>query len=164
MTNVCAVCELQYKHKLKADAAVMLLPHKLQDIEVGEDLNIDELATMTAGYSGADIANVCRDAAMMGVRRVMEAARKEGLSGADIQKHMINMRDQLATAVTHDVSSVSVYCTTEFACYDTACILQRACCANDQCAISVSLVPRTEHLVSSATSCACFVVWKSLAV
>jgi SpoVK/Ycf46/Vps4 family AAA+-type ATPase len=61
---------------------------------------------MTAGYSGADIANVCRDAAMMGVRRVMEAARKEGLSGADIQKHMINMRDQLATAVTHEVSSV----------------------------------------------------------
>jgi SpoVK/Ycf46/Vps4 family AAA+-type ATPase len=59
---------------------------------------------MTAGYSGADIANVCRDAAMMGVRRVMEAARKEGLSGADIQKHMINMRDQLATAVTHEVS------------------------------------------------------------
>jgi katanin p60 ATPase-containing subunit A1 len=75
----------------------------LSDIEVDDDLDLKALAQLTAGYSGADIANVCRDAAMMGVRRVMDSARKEGLSGVDIQRHVMERKDQLATAVTQQV-------------------------------------------------------------
>ena len=37
----------------------------LRDIKVSEDVNEDELAKLTDGYSGADITNVCRDAALM---------------------------------------------------------------------------------------------------
>ncbi|CAN0022332.1 unnamed protein product, partial [Discosporangium mesarthrocarpum] len=66
------------------------------------DVDLDALSEATEGYSGADVAVVCRDAAMMSVRRVMEEARRQGLSGPEIQKHIMGMRDQLAAAVTMD--------------------------------------------------------------
>jgi katanin p60 ATPase-containing subunit A1 len=41
----------------------------LKGIQVSEDLNWNKMIEDTDGYSGADIANVCRDAAMMPLRR-----------------------------------------------------------------------------------------------
>jgi ATP-dependent 26S proteasome regulatory subunit len=32
----------------------------LKSLELGEGVDFDELATKAAGYSGADVANVCR--------------------------------------------------------------------------------------------------------
>ena len=61
---------------------------------------MDALANLTDGYSGADVAIVCRDAAMMSVRRVMKGALERGLSGPEIQKHVMEMKDELAAAVT----------------------------------------------------------------
>jgi katanin p60 ATPase-containing subunit A1 len=43
----------------------------LKGIPVSEKINWDELIRITDGYSGADLANVCRDAAMMPLRRKM---------------------------------------------------------------------------------------------
>ena len=62
----------------------------LRGIDLGEDVNFDELVKITAGYSGADIANVCRDAAMMPLRK------KIAEGGIDItkikeQQHEINV-------------------------------------------------------------------------
>ena len=37
----------------------------MKNIEMSESINLEILAEKTRGYSGADIANVCRDAAMM---------------------------------------------------------------------------------------------------
>lgn len=51
----------------------------MKDIEVADDIDIAELASKTEGYSGADISNICRDASMMSVRRIMDEARKQGL-------------------------------------------------------------------------------------
>lgn len=69
-------------------------------IQVDDDVDLDLLASLTEGYSGADVAIVCRDAAMMSVRRVMKGAMDKGLSGPDIQKHVMEMKDELAAAVT----------------------------------------------------------------
>ncbi|CAB1105961.1 unnamed protein product [Ectocarpus sp. CCAP 1310/34] len=72
----------------------------LGDVEVDDDVDLDALAGLTDGYSGADVAIVCRDAAMMSVRRVMKGALERGLSGPEIQKHIMEMKDELAAAVT----------------------------------------------------------------
>lgn len=68
--------------------------------KVDDDVDLDALASLTEGYSGADVAIVCRDAAMMSVRRVMKGAMEKGLSGPEIQKHVMEMKEELAAAVT----------------------------------------------------------------
>lgn len=57
----------------------------MKKTELDGDVDLNELATKSAGYSGADVANVCRDASMMSVRRLMEQARKQGLGKEQVQ-------------------------------------------------------------------------------
>lgn len=74
----------------------------MKSVEVGADVDLDELATKAAGYSGADVANVCRDASMMSVRRIMEAARKQGLGREQMQAMLKEQKEALKSAVTRD--------------------------------------------------------------
>jgi katanin p60 ATPase-containing subunit A1 len=72
----------------------------MKGIEIADDIDLNVLATKSAGYSGADIANVCRDASMMSVRRLMEAARKQGLGREQMQALLKEQKSELHTAVT----------------------------------------------------------------
>ena len=58
---------------------LQLLKINLRDVPVDEDVELEVIANKLDGYSGADITTVCRDAAMMDMRR-----RIEGLSIEEI--------------------------------------------------------------------------------
>ena len=57
-----------------------LLGINLREISTSQDLSLSEVSTWLEGYSGADITNVCRDAAMMSMRR-----RIAGLKPSEIR-------------------------------------------------------------------------------
>ena len=46
----------------------------LKGIKISEGIDFDKLVAMTEGYSGADMANVCREAAMMPLRKKILSA------------------------------------------------------------------------------------------
>mmetsp|Transcript_21073 Transcript_21073/g.37918 ORF Transcript_21073/g.37918 Transcript_21073/m.37918 type:complete len:587 (+) Transcript_21073:59-1819(+) len=68
----------------------------LASVKVAPDISVEALVEKTKGYSGADVTNVCREAAMMGLRRKMQKARQEGQSLAQMQ----NLKNELDVPVT----------------------------------------------------------------
>ncbi len=54
------------------EARRSLLDINLKEVKLNEDVDLDKVATLATGYSGADITSLCRDASMMSMRRVME--------------------------------------------------------------------------------------------
>jgi katanin p60 ATPase-containing subunit A1 len=75
----------------------------MKDVALSQDVQLDELAESTDGYSGADISNVCRDASMMSMRRMLMNLRKRGLSQQEIQQMMKDKNQELASeGVTND--------------------------------------------------------------
>ena len=79
---------------------VELLRINMKGVEMDTDVDFAELAVKSAGYSGADVANVCRDASMMSVRRIMEQARKQGLRREEMQAMLKEQKQALHTAVS----------------------------------------------------------------
>jgi katanin p60 ATPase-containing subunit A1 len=61
----------------------------LQGVSIAEDCDFDKIAEMGGGYSGDDITNVCRDAAMNGLRRAIEGkdiTEIKQMDGGDIHE------------------------------------------------------------------------------
>ncbi|KAG2497959.1 hypothetical protein HYH03_004220 [Edaphochlamys debaryana] len=50
---------------------LQLLRINLKEVDVAPDVNLDRVAAQLDGYSGDDITNICRDAAMNGMRRMV---------------------------------------------------------------------------------------------
>ena len=86
----------------ETDGRKELFRINMADVEIDDDIDLDELAEKSAGYSGADVANVCRDASMMSVRRIMDAARKQGLNREEMQAMLKQQKDALHTAVSRN--------------------------------------------------------------
>mmetsp|Transcript_55405 Transcript_55405/g.99744 ORF Transcript_55405/g.99744 Transcript_55405/m.99744 type:complete len:607 (-) Transcript_55405:43-1863(-) len=68
----------------------------LRQVKMTEEVSMQEMVNKTEGYSGADVTNVCREAAMMGLRKRMQKARSEGISVA----HMQMLKDEVDVPVT----------------------------------------------------------------
>ncbi|KAF3632497.1 Katanin p60 ATPase-containing subunit A1 [Capsicum annuum] len=73
-----------------------LIKINLKSIEVAADVDIDEVARKTEGYSGDDLTNVCRDASMNGMRRKIAGKTREEIKNMakdDIAKDPVAMCD-----------------------------------------------------------------------
>lgn len=55
----------------------------MQGVEVADDCDFDKLADMGEGYSGDDITNVCREAAMNGLRRIIDGKDMSQIKAMD---------------------------------------------------------------------------------
>ena len=74
----------------------------LTAVQLEPGVDLEELAQLTEGYSGADIANVCRDAAMQSMRRMMDELRKKGLGMAEMRAALEEKKDEATRPVSHD--------------------------------------------------------------
>lgn len=52
-------------------------------------MDFDALAARTEGFSGADIATLSRTAAMMPIRKILEAARRAGGGGVEAMRRVL---------------------------------------------------------------------------
>ena len=83
----------------------------LQGVDVGHDVEFDKIAARAAGYSGDDLTNVCRDAALNGMRRKIA-----GLSPTQIRCLILPCniwRPQLsllASVIANKVSTLGNWC------------------------------------------------------
>jgi len=68
-----------------ARARAALFDLQLRAVTLAGDVDPAALAARTARYSGADIASVCRDAALASVRRALDGARARGLDARALQ-------------------------------------------------------------------------------
>lgn len=71
-----------------------LLDINLKEVEIDPDVDISAIADLLEGYSGADITNVCRDAAMMSFRRRINGLRPEEIR--NIPKHELTLPTGMA--------------------------------------------------------------------
>ncbi|VFQ87369.1 unnamed protein product [Cuscuta campestris] len=75
-----------------------LIRINLKTVEVATDVDIDEVARKTEGYSGDDLTNVCRDASLNGMRRKIAGKTRDEIKNMakdEISKDPIAMCDFL---------------------------------------------------------------------
>ncbi|KAL0910078.1 hypothetical protein M5K25_021013 [Dendrobium thyrsiflorum] len=90
-----------------------LIKINLRTVEVAPDVDIDEVARRTEGYSGDDLTNVCRDASLNGMRRKIAGKTRDeikNMSKDEISKDPVAMCDfdEALTKVQRSVSVVDI--------------------------------------------------------
>jgi katanin p60 ATPase-containing subunit A1 len=71
----------------------------IKEVNIADDVNFKQLVALTDGYSGADIANVCREAALMQMRKRLLQNK-----GGDIMDliNNPNLQSELEAPITMD--------------------------------------------------------------
>ncbi|WOK97973.1 katanin p60 ATPase-containing subunit A1 [Canna indica] len=90
-----------------------LIKINLRTVEVAPDVDIDEVARRTEGYSGDDLTNVCRDASLNGMRRKIAGKTRDeikNMAKEDISMDPVAMCDfdEALTKVQRSVSSADI--------------------------------------------------------
>jgi len=85
-----------------------LLEINLKTVQLEEGVNLELLAKKMKGYSGADVTNVCRDAAMMPMRRRIKGLKREEIKNLNekVEELPVSQAD-LEEAFSRVSSSVS---------------------------------------------------------
>jgi len=71
------------------DSRAALLKINLKEVSLAEDVDLDKVAKQLDNYSGADITNVCRDTAMMSMRRAIDGLSPEEIR--NLPKDKLNL-------------------------------------------------------------------------
>jgi cell division protease FtsH len=94
----------------------------LRNLKTATDLNIDFLAKQTPGFSGADIANVCNEAALIAARKDKKSVEKQDfldavdrIIGGLEKKTKITTLSEKKSIATHEAGHASVSWLLEFA-------------------------------------------------
>ncbi|KAL1829202.1 hypothetical protein DCAR_0208523 [Daucus carota subsp. sativus] len=96
-----------------AESRKELIKINLKTVEVASDVDINEVARRTEGYSGDDLTNVCRDASMNGMRRKIAGKTRDqikNMSKEEISKDPVAMCDfeEAIAKVQPSVSSTDI--------------------------------------------------------
>jgi AFG3 family protein len=87
----------------------------LRPLKLGDDVHVEFLAKQTPGFSGADIANVCNEAALIAARRNREAVTKQDfldavdrIIGGLEKKNKIISKDEKKTIAYHEAGHATI--------------------------------------------------------
>ena len=87
----------------------------LKPLKLHEDVNVDFLAKQTPGFSGADIANVCNEAALIAARKNHDAVMKQDfldavdrIIGGLEKKNKIISVDEKKTIACHEAGHATI--------------------------------------------------------
>ena len=87
----------------------------LRPIKIDESINIDFLARQTPGFSGADIANVCNEAALIAARKKKKFVQREDfmnavdrIVGGLEKKNKIITQDEKKTIAIHEAGHATL--------------------------------------------------------
>ena len=94
---------------------VEILNVHLRNIKVNSSLNVEQIARQTAGFSGADLANVCNEAALIAARNNamsvdMEDFRKaiDRIVGGLEKKSTVYTKEEKMAIATHEAGHATV--------------------------------------------------------
>jgi AFG3 family protein len=94
----------------------------LKPLKIDSEVNVDFLARQTPGFSGADIANVCNESALIAARREHEAVQKQDfldavdrIVGGLEKKNKIISFDEKKTIAYHEAGHATVSWLLEYA-------------------------------------------------
>lgn len=72
-----------------SESRAALLKINLKEVKLADDVDLDSVAKKLNNYSGADITNVCRDTAMMSMRRAIDGLTPEEIR--NLPKDKLNL-------------------------------------------------------------------------
>ena len=97
----------QFYANVDRDARKCLLALSLRRVKLAEDIKLDVIADQLEDYSGADITALCRDAALMSMRKAIKGktpAEIKELNKEDIEKPVT--MDDFSTAIQRCTTSI----------------------------------------------------------